>query len=117
MQDPTPRLNPYAFSAETETRLLLLTVTLCLLTVQIGFVLADRLGLPSPADIETLVATASQMPPLGTAATPGGELAYRMFLVANLKLLGQLLLVPAPPAALPGLRQPIGATPGDWLSL
>lgn len=93
MQRSEPRLNPVAFPSETKTRLLLLIVALCTLTIYCGFVLADRLGLPSPADVATLVAAASQAPAVGTAATPGGDLAYRTFLLTNFQLLGQLLVI------------------------
>lgn len=103
MQQRSFQLNPFVFPAETRTRLKLLIIAVCLLSIQIGFVLADRLGLPSPSRIGSLVTAASAMPSPGTAELPGGELIYRAFLGTNIGLLGQLLLVLALPLLLCGL--------------
>jgi hypothetical protein len=94
------RLNPFVLSSETHVRFTLLMLTAVFLTLNLGFVVADQLGLASPATLSSDVSAASAMPALDTAKQPDGAAAYQRFLAENLALLRNLLAMVSFPLGL-----------------
>lgn len=93
MRSAPEQLNPFAFPSETRVRFTLLILAALFVSIDLGFILADRLGLPSPAILAAKVIEASQMPPLGTAEQAGGAQAYQQYLALNWELMSTLIRI------------------------
>lgn len=93
MRPSYDRLNPFVLPSETRVRFTLLMLTAIFLTLNLGFILADQLGLPSPATISSQMLAANGAPAPGTVSQAGGATAYQRYLETNLALLHNLLAI------------------------
>ncbi|HEY0601323.1 MAG TPA: hypothetical protein VGD58_00365 [Herpetosiphonaceae bacterium] len=90
---PGAQLNPFALPSETNTRFVLLVVAAIALALNLGFMLANRLQLPTLAALGELIEDASWMP-------DGSLGSYERHFAQNIDLMRQMLAILGFPVAL-----------------